>query len=153
METCQNPACDKTFAPRRSDQRYCSEKCYRADYYAQHRAELAAQQAAWYARNRNVILAKKAAHRAARRARVIEYLGGACVGCGSTEHLDIDHISPGAKSFTVSENLCRRWDILEPELRKCQLLCRSCHVRKTELETPGAARVLRAGSLGGSRAA
>jgi len=61
-------------------------------------------------------------------------LGGKCSKCGSTEGLEFDHIVPSTKEFTLATN----WDTnpirLLSELRKCQLLCKSCHVGKTLYE-------------------
>lgn len=72
-----------------------------------------------------------AADTAKRRQKVIEYLGGVCVRCGSTEDLETDHVNSAEKSFDVSRNLNRRWEVLVTELDKCQLLCHSCHREKT----------------------
>ena len=66
-----------------------------------------------------------------RRQRCIEYLGGRCARCGSTDWLEFDHKDPATKSFTVSGNLNRRWEALVVELDKCQLLCHDCHRTKT----------------------
>jgi 5-methylcytosine-specific restriction endonuclease McrA len=70
----------------------------------------------------------------AKRAEIIARLGGACVQCGSTTDLETDHKEPGQKAF----NIAKLWNLsavkLNPELEKCQLLCWSCHVRKTVAE-------------------
>ncbi|MGA9018167.1 MAG: HNH endonuclease signature motif containing protein [Candidatus Cybelea sp.] len=191
MTTCENPPCDKTFAPRdfgTTEKRYCSRRCkdaawyarnrdeelekkrlrrlrnpmrdaaYRAAHrdeiaerYARNRDEILEKQRAWRLRNRDKILTQKAAQYAKRRAKAIAYLGGKCVQCGATEALDFDHIDPSTKSFKISNRLNSRWSKVLAELKICQLLCRKCHVKKTELECPKAARVLRAAPLGGSR--
>ena len=62
---------------------------------------------------------------------LIDSLGGACVACGSTKNLHFDHVVPSCKSFSITTFLDRPWaDTLE-ELKKCQLLCSSCHHLKT----------------------
>lgn len=65
-----------------------------------------------------------------RRAFAIEFLGGKCVICGSVNDLEIDHIDPSKKDFSIS----RYWDINEIlfiiELYKCQLLCKEHHKQK-----------------------
>ena len=63
--------------------------------------------------------------------RAFDYLGGKCEWCSSTKELEFDHRNRLEKSFGISENICRRWDVLRPELDKCRLLCHSCHVEKT----------------------
>lgn len=54
---------------------------------------------------------------------------GPCVVCGSGNHLEVDHIDPALKvSHRIwSWSLSRRLE----ELDKCQVLCKSCHVKKT----------------------
>lgn len=70
----------------------------------------------------------------AKMEKIFEYLGGKCVKCGSTEHLHVDHMDHLNKSFTISENWGRSWDVLEQELKKCQLLCKDHHLEKSKEE-------------------
>jgi hypothetical protein len=155
---CALDGCVNAFVPRThgaSTKRYCSRRCKNVAcnlaYRAAHKTEIAAQKADYHARNGTAILARHAARRAERRAECIAYLGGRCAMCGATEELDIDHRNPAKKSFNISKYLISRWAIIEPELRKCQLLCRPCHILKTERECPAAARMLCAAPRGGSR--
>lgn len=63
-----------------------------------------------------------------RKAELINALGGKCVVCGAKNNLEFDHIIPSTKSFTIMSH----WhDDVEEELKKCQLLCKKCHLRKT----------------------
>ena len=62
--------------------------------------------------------------------KCVDKLGGKCVKCGTTEHLQFDHINPLEKSFTISSNFHRK--DLDEELAKCQLLCWDCHMEKTK---------------------
>lgn len=57
---------------------------------------------------------------------------GPCAKCGSWDDPQVDHVDPGTK---VSHNVwswskARR----EAELAKCQVLCSSCHFKKTGKE-------------------
>lgn len=69
-----------------------------------------------------------------KRQYVYDYLlAHPCVRCGEKDPvvLSFDHIR-GKKfsvSFLVSRN--RGWDIIEAEIKKCQILCHNCHARKT----------------------
>lgn len=56
-------------------------------------------------------------------------LNGPCKHCGSSENLEIDHINPAEKT----DHRIWSWSKvrLEEELKKCQVLCRVCHRRKT----------------------
>lgn len=66
--------------------------------------------------------------------RAIKILGGVCVECGSTKNLEIDHIDPKTKTFTLANATAFKWETLEAELPKCQVLCRSCHAEKSGKE-------------------
>jgi hypothetical protein len=69
-----------------------------------------------------------------RKAEAIEFLGGVCARCGATEGLEIDHIDPALKSFSIG----KLWSVSKvrfyTELRKCQLLCKPHHIEKTRQE-------------------
>lgn len=66
-----------------------------------------------------------------RRKEAIEKLGKKCKNCGKTENLDIDHIDPNTKSFTIARCGSASEERWQQELEKCQLLCKSCHNAKT----------------------
>ena len=57
---------------------------------------------------------------------------GPCVKCGSNEKLEVDHIDPKEKIThkVWSLNLEKRIS----ELKKCQVLCESCHMEKTKID-------------------
>lgn len=69
---------------------------------------------------------------AARRLQGLEYLGGCCVKCGSTERLEVDHKDPTEKwSHRIWSY---SWKRIYAELDKCRLLCRVCHEEKSKTE-------------------
>lgn len=70
----------------------------------------------------------------ARRKLVIETLGGQCSACGSTHLLEVDHKSREGKGLNISQCITWNWNTLLEELKKCQLLCYDCHLKKTALE-------------------
>lgn len=79
--------------------------------------------------------------RAERNRMVLEYLGGKCCVCGydkCKEALDVHHLDPSKKEFTISHNLALKWETLKKELDKCVLLCsnhhRELHAGLIELE-------------------
>ena len=60
--------------------------------------------------------------------RAIAHLGGHCQICGYDRCLsafDFHHIDAREKDFTISASMS--WDRIEPELKKCVLLCSNCH--------------------------
>lgn len=84
---------------------------------------------------------------AVKRLAYIEEMGGACVECGSTEKLEIDHIDRTTKTMNPKELWSRREEVIRAELAKCQLLCKGCHQKKTSAERI-AARNLQHGEYG-----
>lgn len=66
-----------------------------------------------------------------RRKKAKEFLGGKCKKCGTEKDLQFDHINRKEKNFTIS----KLWSISEKrfweEVKKCQLLCVTCHRQKT----------------------
>lgn len=66
-----------------------------------------------------------------RRSAALEFLGGVCINCGSIDNLELDHIEPATKLFNISSF----WSISENkfwvEVKKCQILCKICHLIKT----------------------
>jgi len=75
--------------------------------------------------------AEVAIKRAERKAKMIDYLGGECIECGSQDNLEFDHIDPKSVDFRIAPALAFNFDRLLEEVRKCQLLCNKCHWRKT----------------------
>lgn len=66
-----------------------------------------------------------------RRAAALEFLGGKCVECDSTEDLHFDHIDPKTKVMTIARASSRSEDFFWTEVKKCQLLCVGHHHIKT----------------------
>ena len=73
----------------------------------------------------------KRLRRQERRKILTEHLGGKCVGCGTTENLQFDHLDRTQKSFTIGKKLYYPLEKLIPEVNKCQLLCYNCHEFKS----------------------
>lgn len=71
-----------------------------------------------------------------RMSALIAQLGGCCVypGCARTDGLEIDHIDPKTKLFTLSDIMNRSWTVIQEEVKKCQLLCKTHHAEKTVLD-------------------
>ena len=68
-----------------------------------------------------------------RRAEVVEILGGKCESCGTTENLEVDHIDPNEKTLNIAKVLHgTKWELIKEELTKCQLLCNTCHRKKSK---------------------
>lgn len=68
-----------------------------------------------------------------RRIAAIKQLGGKCISCGSVENLQFDHKDAKDKSFAISKNSSMKESIWQEELKKCQLLCQDCHIKKSKL--------------------
>lgn len=72
----------------------------------------------------------QAEYRQRRRREAIEYLGGACVVCGTTEDLEFNHMDPREKSFNLSKFWGTKAAFWE-EVEKCNLLCTPHHKEET----------------------
>lgn len=69
-----------------------------------------------------------------KRIKYEEMLGGKCSRCESTDNLHFDHIDPSTKEYNIGNILLGREDRVIQELQKCQLLCETCHHKKTAEE-------------------
>ncbi len=68
--------------------------------------------------------------RAKAKLKGIELLGGKCNRCGFNGHpaaLHFHHIDPTKKEFNIGPFCNKKWEIVEKEIRKCELLCANCH--------------------------
>lgn len=70
------------------------------------------------------------------RTNMLAYLSNkACIECGEADMrvLEMDHIDPAQKKFSVSQavKLGYSWQEVLEELKKCQILCANCHKRRT----------------------
>lgn len=54
---------------------------------------------------------------------------GPCQHCGTWDNLQVDHIDPSQKAFSINWGI--RIDVLEIELAKCQALCKPCHIKRS----------------------
>lgn len=77
------------------------------------------------------------------RDRLRASLGGKCVKCGSLENLHFDHIDPKTKFFEIGSKI-RNYarNRVEEEIKKCQLLCKPCHLKKSGKEKSATSRPL-----------
>lgn len=76
-----------------------------------------------------------------RRQNLIAQMGGKCARCGSTENLEFDHIDSNTKEIAISSHMSYKQETVKDELKKCQLLCHSCHVQKTKEEKDSNAKI------------
>lgn len=74
--------------------------------------------------------------RAEDKAKAIDLLGGECKNCGSTERLEFDHIKRDRADnyHQISAFIDAKWERVLVELEKCQLLCKPCHMKKSNSE-------------------
>lgn len=109
-------------------------------WYKRHKAQQQEKQAKYREQNPHIFKAHnevlKLRYRTAMNAGIAK-LGGKCVTCASTERLHFDHIDPTTKEFAV-DKLAHSFRTREAqfwaEVAKCQLLCHSCHGKKSARE-------------------
>ena len=67
-----------------------------------------------------------------RMKKLREAFGDKCVKCGSIENLHFDHIDPSTKYKSIAEMAPNNgFDRCYREALKCQLLCSTCHKKKS----------------------
>ena len=92
------------------------------------------QKAEYRELNKEKIREQKREYNKKKRAICLEYLGGKCVKCGTTERLEFDHIKRDTKKYNIAPRVTYNFNYLKEELDKCQLLCAPCHLDKTASE-------------------
>lgn len=80
-----------------------------------------------------------------RRKLIYEALGNKCVECGSTSNLEIDHINPSLKENRISPLAQALSKTLTDD--NLQLLCHSCHTKKSKYQRNAAWNLFRSLSL------
>ena len=86
-----------------------------------------------YRKNSEKYCAKNKEKREKRRELIYHSLGNVCKECGSKSNLEIDHINPGLKQSRVSP-LSQGFSKTISELDNLQLLCKSCHTKRTHYQ-------------------
>lgn len=57
-----------------------------------------------------------------------------CMDCGQTYHpcqMDFDHRDASQKSFSLNQARWKKWEEIEKEMAKCDLVCSNCHRLRT----------------------
>ncbi len=58
-----------------------------------------------------------------------------CAKCGYDAHpaaLHFNHLDPSTKKFNIGASMGIRWDRIEEEIAKCEVLCANCHAIETQ---------------------
>lgn len=69
-------------------------------------------------------------YRNKRKERILRVMGGHCAICGyckCNDALELHHIDPSKKEFTIQSRVDISWERTANELKKCILLCANCH--------------------------
>jgi 5-methylcytosine-specific restriction endonuclease McrA len=70
-----------------------------------------------------------------KRQKILDDLGGRCVRCGTCLNLEVDHIDWRTKLYSISSLWSiKDKNVLNEELKKCQVLCGDCHSKKTRID-------------------
>ena len=65
-----------------------------------------------------------------RKEQIVYIMGGECACCGYKKcisALELHHLNPSEKEFTISSNVNRAWEKVVNELPKTILVCANCH--------------------------
>lgn len=69
-------------------------------------------------------------YRERRKERILRTMGNKCAICGynkCSDTLEVHHIKPEEKEFSISARPDISWERTSQELKKCVLLCANCH--------------------------
>jgi hypothetical protein len=100
---------------------------------AEYREKVLAKNREQHKKNRDRNRENLNRRRKEQRQRMIDYLGGRCIGCGTIENLQFDHVDRKEKEVNVSKLFGYSDDRVLLEVKKCQLLCQECHQYKTTI--------------------
>ena len=65
-----------------------------------------------------------------RKSQIVYVMGEKCVCCGYNKchsALELHHLNPQEKDFTISDNVNKAWEKVKIELSKTILVCANCH--------------------------
>lgn len=86
---------------------------------------------AYYHKTKEVRVAKQIERRKELLSEAKLFLGGKCAWCGIAENLEFDHIDDSKKEHNVGNAVRNTREVFWNEVGKCQLLCVSCHNKRT----------------------
>lgn len=74
---------------------------------------------------------RNALQRWEKRQRAVKLLGGRCKTCGASDPdiLTFHHRNPKNKEFSLCSAWNNNWADIKKEIKKCDLLCGSCHLK------------------------
>ena len=107
---CEN--CNKEYETTYEKSKFCSRKCR------------ASKNRNKNIRNNNQILLKWS-----KKIKAFNMLGSKCEYCGDSNiyHLTFHHKNKNEKESTLADIWNKGWSLIEPEIKKCILLCDNCH--------------------------
>lgn len=103
---------------------------YALKYYYKNKEKCAEKAKKWRLENKEYIKEKQKIVKRERKLKAIEYLGGCCQHCNQSFHpfiYEFHHTDPLTKDRDPSKMMSLKWDKLQAELDKCELLCANCH--------------------------
>lgn len=89
----------------------------------------------WREKNRESVRNSVNKFRKVRRERIAQIKTEAgCADCGYNAHpsaLHFDHLPGQEKLFHIAGNLTGKWEHIEAEMAKCEVVCANCHAIRT----------------------
>lgn len=106
-----------------------------AKYYNENRESELAKNKKYHEENKVRVSKRKKANREAKQLILLEMFDFKCNDCGEEEHelgfFDFHHINPKNKEASISQMLSSaKMDRVLEEVKKCVMLCPSCHRRR-----------------------
>jgi hypothetical protein len=104
---------------------------YLKEYRENNKEQISSVKKEWYKKNDEHVKDRVKTSYQILRENAIDELGGKCIKCGSTDNLEFNHIDPLNKQIEASGIS----NLRKGEYKKCELLCKSCHRRWSNLES------------------
>jgi len=114
--------------PKSKEQNAISE--YNKQYYENNKQQIKTSTKTWRQNNKERFNLWARSNRQKIKLQAIEYLGGACSSCGNKYHhacYDFHHRNPEEKDFNLARIFSHKWETIQIELDKCDLVCANCH--------------------------
>lgn len=99
----------------------------RRKYRQEHKEELCNYLHNYYKINKSALRKKANQKRKDTLAEFKIMLGGKCAHCGTTENLQFHHVDKSTKKFNIAARVSSTAKCVLKELKKCILLCGTCH--------------------------
>jgi hypothetical protein len=114
-------------------QNYKKIKQYQKEYGEKNKDKLSKQRSNYYKDNLKKIAKKQKEFYAKNKEKIDHFKRVSCADCGNTFPtvcMDFDHVR-GKKLYNIANMKSSAWELIEAEIKKCDVICSNCHRIRT----------------------